>query len=146
VAGDELVQRIEGRHQVEFSKGSCDGPRQPDLREECDAAPGIAGDQCSVAQDEPPTLVARFLGNIRKLAGGLWVCERKQGQFVVAVEFGDGTRRPATEFSGARVEERGTRKTRRSHRVSPHVHRRIAAHAIQAGEDDATAWLQPMRR
>ena len=77
MTGDELVERVDGRHQVERSKGSYDGPGQPDLREERDTAPGIPGNQCPVAQDEPPTLVARFLGDVCKQTRGVHVSKRE---------------------------------------------------------------------
>jgi hypothetical protein len=104
VTGHDLVERVDERRGVQRSEDASQWAGQPDLREERDAAAGVAGDRRSVARDEPPAFASRFLGYAREQTPGLVIGEGQQSQLFVSVEPGDYTRRPPAELSGTRIE------------------------------------------
>jgi hypothetical protein len=115
VAGYELVERVDERRDAQRPERACQGPGQPDLCEERDAAARVAGNRRPVATHEPPAFVPRVFGHGYEQAAGLVVCERQQSQLFVSVEPGDDTRRPPAEPSGAGIEQDRPRKRRDRH-------------------------------
>jgi hypothetical protein len=118
VAGYELVERVDERRDAQRPERACQGPGQPDLCEERDAAARVAGNRRPVATHEPPAFVPRVFGHGYEQAAGLVVCERQQSQLFVSVEPGDDTRRPPAEPSGAGIEQDRPRKRRDRHVIN----------------------------
>ena len=142
MAGYELVQLVQDGRPAENPEGPAQRLGQPELAEKGDAAAGVALDRRAVTQDEPPTLVAGFLGDGHEQGRSFLISERQEGQLLAAVELDGEPRRPSTEPSGARVE---------MHR--PHVpairHRVVRCHFAEptspltgmfAGGGEPTAW------
>lgn len=110
MAGYDLVERIYERGGVERSQDPRQRPGQLELCEQCDTSSGVAGNCRSIAEDEPPAILARFVRDGREQLARRRIGERQQRQLVTPVEAGDDTRRPAAEPSGARVKQNRTRK------------------------------------
>jgi hypothetical protein len=121
VASHELVQPVEERRGAERSQRGAQRPGQAELEEQRDAASAVAGNEGAIAEDEPPTLVPRLLGNRCEQRVGLVICERKQRKLFVPVDPGDDTRRPAAELSTAGVEENRARNARDRRRAGAPV-------------------------
>jgi len=66
VAGYHLVDGVEQRRCVEHPENAPEGPREPDLGEERDAAPRIAWNRRPIAKDEPPAFIPRFFRHSRE--------------------------------------------------------------------------------
>jgi hypothetical protein len=77
MARDELVGRVDEPRQSEGTKNAAERAGQPDLGEERHAPSAVAGNQCAVAKDEPPTLAALVLGHGREQRAGLLIGERE---------------------------------------------------------------------
>jgi hypothetical protein len=110
MAGYELVQRVHERRRSDGFQYQAERPGQPDLGEERHAPSAVAGNRCAVAEDEPPTLAALFLGHGREETTGLLIGEREQSQLFASVEPGDDPRRPAAKPSATGIEQNRTRK------------------------------------
>jgi hypothetical protein len=105
VTRGELVEVIDEPLRSGHLKETSQRPAESQLREECDTAAGIARHECSVRQDEPPTVVPPFLRHVGEQWNSGVVGEREQGQFIPTVEPRDDTRREPAEPSGPRVEK-----------------------------------------
>ena len=79
MAGCELVERVHERRRSNGEQHAAERTGQADLGEERHAPSAVAGNQCAVAKDEPPTLAALFLRHGREQTAGLLVGEREQG-------------------------------------------------------------------
>jgi hypothetical protein len=141
VTGYEPIERVEERRGVQRPEHVSRGLGQPDLREERDAATGVAGNRCPVAEHEPPAFVPRLFGHTCEQAAGLFIGERQKRQLFVSVEPGDDTRRPPAELSGAGIEQNRARKRRYRHvislRVSRHRQEPTSSNSRAAGGDDS---------
>jgi hypothetical protein len=110
VAGHELVEAVDERRGAEGPQYASEWACHAQFEKEGDSASGIAGDRRAVPEDQPPTFIARVLGHGPEQAIGLFVGERQQRQLFASVELGDDPRRPATELSGAGVEQNWARQ------------------------------------
>jgi hypothetical protein len=108
MAGYQPVQGVDEHRCVKRSQHASERTRKPDLGEERHTSSGVAGHQRAVAENEPPTLAAGFLGYRSEEAVGLRIAEWKESHLPVSVERGDDPRRPATEPSAAGIEQYGT--------------------------------------
>jgi hypothetical protein len=110
VTGYDLVERVDDRRRVYCAEHVFHRPRQPDLGQECAAAPGITGDRSAVAEDEPKASEPRIIGHAGQKAAGLLIVQRKERNRFVSIEPDDDTRRPPTELSGAVIEQDRAKK------------------------------------
>jgi hypothetical protein len=110
VAGHEVDERVDERRQPQGAKKAPERTGQADLGEEPDSSALVAGNEGAVAEDEPPTLAARFLRNVAEQTAGFLVREREQCQLLATIERGDDPRRPAAEVSAAGIEHDRARK------------------------------------
>ncbi len=81
-----------------------------DSGKEHDACAPVSRDRCAIAENEPPTFAAFFLGDRREQEAGLLIRERKQRQFLTSVKRDDDPRRTTAESSAAGVEQNRTRE------------------------------------
>lgn len=110
MARDEPVGGVNERRQPESPKQAAERASQPDLGDEGHACPAVARNQCAVAEDEPPALVALVLRHGREQTAGLLIGKREQGHLIASVEPGDDPRRPAAEPSATGIEQNRARK------------------------------------
>ena len=100
----EPVKHVDERRQSERVKNAAERSGELDLGKEHDAATPVARDWRAIAEYEPPTFAAPFLGHGGEQAPGFLIGERKQCQFFASVERGDDPRRPTAEPSAAGIE------------------------------------------
>jgi hypothetical protein len=105
----ERVERVHEPRGAQCAKQPCQWPCERDLGEERDGSAAVACDRCSVPEHEPPAVVARLFRHGGEELRGLVIAQRQECEFVPSVERGDDTRRPATELSGARVDQNRAR-------------------------------------
>ena len=110
VTGYDLVECVDDRRRVHCAEHLFHRPRQPDLGQERDAAPGITGDRSSVAEDEPKASEPRIFGHAGQKAAGFLIVQGKERNRFVSVEPDDDTRPPSTELSGAVIEKDRAKK------------------------------------
>jgi hypothetical protein len=105
MARDELVDRVQQRGSSKHPQCATERASTSELGQEGETAACIPLDWCPVSKHEPPALVAGFLGDRGEQPAGLVVRERKQSELLAPVELDGEPRRPATEPSGAGVEQ-----------------------------------------
>jgi hypothetical protein len=105
VAGGELVEFIDEPRRSDHAKEPSQRPAKSQLREENDTATRVARHECSVRQDEPPTVVPPLFRHVGEQSSSGVVGEREQGQLIPTIEPRDDTRREPAEPSGSRVEK-----------------------------------------
>jgi hypothetical protein len=110
MACDELVDRVQQRGGTKHPECATQRASESELAQEGETAACIPLDRCPVSKHEPPALVAGLPGDRREQPAGLVVRERKQGELLAPVEPDGEPRRPATESSGAGVEQDRSRE------------------------------------
>ena len=107
-----FVEQVDERGQSARAKDAAERSGETELGEEHDAATAVAGNRRAVAEYQPPTFGALFLGHPGEQARGLLIGKRKECQLPTAVERGDEPRRAAAEPSAAGVKQYRSRKAR----------------------------------
>jgi len=110
VPSDDLVQGVHDWSCSEGAQHASERAGQPDFGKESHASSAVAGNGRAIAENEPPTVVARVLRNEGEQTVGLLIGKREQGQLFVSVKRGDDPRRPAAESSAAGIEQNWSRK------------------------------------
>jgi hypothetical protein len=77
MARDEPVECVDEPRHSEGTKEAAERAGQTDLDEERQSTSAVAGNQCAVAEDEPPTFAALVLGHGREQRAGLLIGERE---------------------------------------------------------------------
>jgi len=117
----EPVKHVDERRQSERVKNAAERSGELDLGKEHDAATPVARDWRAIAEYEPPTFAAPFLGHGGEQAPGFLIGERKQCQFFTSVERGDDPRRPTAEPSAAGIEQYRARQVKGGCYIRAHV-------------------------
>lgn len=112
IPGHHLVEHVDGRRQMKPPQPAAEPSGELDLGQEHDAPALVAGDECAIAEHDPPAFAALFLGHRGEQASRLLGCEREQGQLLATVERGDDPRRPAAKSSAAGIEQHRAPKLR----------------------------------
>jgi hypothetical protein len=107
----ESVERVHERSRPQGTEDPGQGTSQADFGKERHAPAAVAGNQCAVPEDDPPTLAPLFVRHGGKQTAGRRIGEREQGQLLAPVEPDDDPRRPAAERSSVGIEQDRARKS-----------------------------------
>jgi hypothetical protein len=101
----DLVDHIDERRQPQRAKKTAERSSEPKLGKEHDASAAVARHRRAIAEDEPPTVAAFFLGHRSEQASSMLIREWNQRQLSCPVNFGDDPRRPTAKSSAAGIEQ-----------------------------------------